>query len=594
MLWLADAGWRQAAGRIRLNAKARRWALVAAAVALIVLVLRLCATIPRLDDERHLRSDKSVQSIDRRYSCAAQPLDAAVWDLRTAGSSRPFAILPAGRRLSNGGGVLKVTAGQPVCVRIVVPPTSLGGVLAKQEKTIVELFQPLPSEPGLWDSIVLDAVGQKSGISIPIRLRPMQHAHMARRDAVHVYEGELRAYDADVFALDGVVEYRDAAWNYEQPAPLPSTYRPESIAVPRGAQVKVIVPRASSFHPDNYARLPVCQRADEPGRWISTEALPFAAETHGLPVYSGRAWLPYRCRLRGYTYSEFLQCLDDHRPFASDSPEKYTIHWFGDTNTRRALKKITSLGAWCSGTMATRSQCLCDDSGEAFPRFTGQNTVRDTLLELNDEDGGWSVREDGAKKDRDMSNPQARIYFHRWEGLTRYNGARWQTTLQPDRIGAYPRADLVVVSLGNMDVSFTQFLEHARQLNELVELLQAAYDDQHIVLRMPQYFCCRAPSGNPPRRMQRDRNRLYGEYMRRLFELHFGTRLHVWDVGSIAETLPLELRKEVTACAVNTVPSELVDLENLQLINGICNPAMLRSKGGLAAGRRDAANAELA
>ncbi|KAJ2816411.1 hypothetical protein IWW50_006511, partial [Coemansia erecta] len=285
-------------------------------------------------------------------------------------------------------------------------------------------------------------------------------------------------------------------------------------------------------------------------------------------------------------------CLDEHRPFAPEpaGAERYTIHWFGDTNTRRALKKITSLGLWCSGGMATRPQCVCDDSGEAYARFTGQNTVRDTLLALNDEEGGWSVRENGILKSRDVYDPLAQIYYHRWEGLTLYNGGRWQDTFRPTSLGLYPRADLVIVSLGNMDASFTQFLEFTRQLNELVSLLQAAYSDQHIVLRMPQYFCCRAPSGSPPRRMQKDRNRLYGDYTRRLFKLHFGERLHVWDVGAIVESLALEQRREVAACAVNTVPSEIVDLENLQLMNGICNAAALRSTHS---GRRDPANVEL-
>ncbi|KAJ2263364.1 hypothetical protein EV176_006367, partial [Coemansia sp. RSA 451] len=106
------------------------------------------------------------------------------------------------------------------------------------EKEMVELFQTIPSEPGLWDSITLDAVGQSSGISIPVQLQPVAHANMARRNTVHVYEGELQAYDADVFAISGVVEYRDAAWNYEQPASLPDEYQPERISVLRDAQIR--------------------------------------------------------------------------------------------------------------------------------------------------------------------------------------------------------------------------------------------------------------------------------------------------------------------------------------------------------------------
>ncbi|KAJ1874903.1 hypothetical protein LPJ55_001117 [Coemansia sp. RSA 990] len=511
-----------------------------------------------------------------QYSCAAQPFDDAIWGLSGANGTHPFAILPAAQ--PGDRSTLRVTAGQSVCIRVVVPPIRSPSVLARQEKDIVELYQPLPNEPTLWDSIILDAVGQKSGISIPIKLRPVQHISMVHRNALHVYEGELQAFDEDVFSITGSVEYREGSWNYEQPSLLPSIYSPEQIAVVRNVQVAVHVPRTSTFHPENHIHLPICQHADEPGRWVDASAMPPTAESQGIPVFNNKVWLPYRCRLRNYSYSDFLRCLEEYRPLSPDSTGKYTIHWFGDANTRRALKKISSLGQWCSGIMANRPQCICDDSGESFGRFTGQNTVRDTLLELNDEDGGWSVRENGQIKERGLFHSQAKIYFHRWEGLTQYNGGRWQDIFRPSAISQYPRANLVVVSLGNMDVSFTQFLEYSRQLNELVALLQAVYEDQHILLRMPQYFCCRAPSGNPTRRMQKDRNRLYGEYAQRLFELHFGQRLHMWDVGSIVETLPLDQRKQVAACAVNTVPSEIVDLENLQLINGLCNPALLRTK----------------
>ncbi|KAJ2574789.1 hypothetical protein GGH19_003538 [Coemansia sp. RSA 1807] len=588
-----DSLRRQRTHGVRLSAKARRWAVILIAVAAIVLFFRICGRLYHSGQGRDDWGANLIAEVDQKYSCASQPLDASVWSARASHGTQPFAIIPAAVRTADRN-MLPVVAGQPVCIRVVVPPIKPAGMLARQEKEMVELFQTIPSEPGLWDSITLDAVGQSSGISIPVQLQPVAHANMARRNTVHVYEGELQAYDADVFAISGVVEYRDAAWNYEQPASLPDEYQPERISVLRDAQIRVSVPRASSFHPENHMRLPVCQRTDEPGRWVQPATLPFAAEAHGQPLYGGKVWLPYRCRLRSYTYSAFLQCLDDYRPFSPETTGKYTVHWFGDTNSRRALKKITSLGQWCSGIMASRPQCLCDDSGEAFPRFTGQNTVRDTLLELNDEDGGWSVRENGMVKNRGIQNSLAQVYYHRWEGLTQYNSGRWQDVFKPSALGLYPQANLVVISIGNMDVSFTQFLEYTRQLNELVVLLQSAYDEQHIVLRMPQYFCCRAPSGNPPRRMQKDRNRLYGDYARRLFELHFGSRLHVWDVSGIAETLPLEQRRDVAGCAVNTVPSEIVDLENLQLMNGICNAASLRSKPKPDGWRQDPANIELA
>ncbi|KAJ2156165.1 hypothetical protein GGF46_005369 [Coemansia sp. RSA 552] len=499
-----------------------------------------------------------------RYSCAAQPLDQAV--LQAAyNRTQPFAVVAAA-----GAGVLDVVPGEPVCVRVVVPPRQWDSVSGRRGRDAAELYHTIATQPSLWDSIMLDAVGVYTGVNVPIRLQPARHASMLGRDTVHVYEGELRAFDEGEFKLTGVLEYREAAWNYEEPVPPPLEYAPEAIATWPGTRVRVMVPEASAFHLQNYKQLPFCNGLSEAGRWLPVATLPFSPQSQGLTVYSGRVWLPYGCRLRGYTYSSFLQCLDDSRPLSSRATGIYTIHWFGDTNTRRALKKITSLGDWCAGEAAQRTSCVCDDSGEVFLRFTGQNTVRDTLLELEEEFGGWSVRENGVSKGRSVPSPQARIYYHRWEGLTKYNGRRWQDTFQPSAMGDNPEANLVIISLGNLDASFTPFLEFTRQLAELAQLIQDTYSDQHIILRTPQYFCCREPRGAPLRRVQRDRNRLYGEYTQQVFEHRFGDRVHVWDVGAIVEALPVAERTAVSSCAVNTVPSEIVDIENQLLISGLC------------------------
>ncbi|KAJ1945252.1 hypothetical protein FBU59_002363 [Linderina macrospora] len=206
---------------------------------------------------------------------------------------------------------------------------------------------------------------------------------------------------------------------------------------------------------------------------------------------------------------------------------------------------------------------------EGFGRFTGQNKVRDSLIHLNDEDGGWSVSEDGQSRGRTVASPQARIHYHRWEGLTAFNHPPWQRAF--GSVGKFHRADLVILSLVNLDASFGTFLEYTNALDELVGHLRSHYADMAIVLRTPQYFCCRAPSGAPLRRMQKDRNRLFYEYTHRLLKHHFGSQLHVWDAGGIAEALPLEERRRVSACGINAVPADIVHVENLQLINGLCN-----------------------
>ncbi|KAJ1956297.1 hypothetical protein EC988_001426 [Linderina pennispora] len=431
---------------------------------------------------------------------------------------------------------------------------------------MTHLFQPLAGNPMHWDSIILDAVGQKSGVSMPIHLHPVRHLSMIDRGFVHVYEGQFVPYDGDVFKVSGLLEYRDAMWNYEHPSKVPP-YAPEAISA--DFEIAVSVRHSSPYHLNNYAKLPFCEHADVPGRWHRISSLPFSPAVYGLPVVDGRVWLPFTCRLRGYTYSEFLQCLDVNRPLSPDRGEPYTIHWFGDTNSRRALKKITSLGDWCSGNDLGSARCQCDDSSEGFGRFTGQNKVRDSLIHLNDEDGGWSVSEDGKNKGRTVTSPLARIHFHRWEGLTAFNHPPWQKTF--DSVGKFHRADLVVLSLVNIDVSFGMFLEYTHALDELVRHLRSHYTETAIVLRTPQYFCCRAPSGAPLRRMQKDRNMQFYDYTHRLLKHSFGSLLRVWDAGGITETLPMTERKAVLGCGINAVPADIVHVENHLLINSLCN-----------------------
>ncbi|KAI8325001.1 hypothetical protein GQ54DRAFT_255435 [Martensiomyces pterosporus] len=506
------------------------------------------------------------------YSCRATHLDPSLWVHVPANGSKPFVVLPTPSEGSHSDGYrLLVNAGQPICVRVVVPPTISKNAFEASSKQITQLYQPIAGSPGMWDSVILDAVGAKTGASVPISLHPIRHLNMAERDAVHVYEGELRLYDSDVFTLAGTLEYREAKWNYEPPATEPFEYKPEPVGVPDNAHIEVAVPQTSPHHINNYLNLPLCRQSDEPGRWLPQSSLPFTAESQSLPTVQGRVWLPYRCRLKGYSYSAFLQCLDTNRPMSPDRGETYTIHWFGDTNTRRSLKKITSLGKWCSGGHSNKQFCECDDSGEVFSRFTGQNSVRDTLLLLNDEDGGWSTMENGEPQSRKVEGPLTRIYYHRWEGLTIFNGGDWKVTFDGSNIGKYPRADLVVVSLSTMDAAFAPFLEYTRALNQLIEFLKQHYDERTIVLRSPQYFCCTAPGGSPLRRVQKDRNRLYGEYTKRLFEHHFKSLVHIWDVSSIAEGLPLDQRKDMAKCVINSVPSDMVDVENHVLFNGLCN-----------------------
>ncbi|KAJ2667547.1 hypothetical protein IWW42_005837 [Coemansia sp. RSA 1085] len=217
----------------------------------------------------------------------------------------------------------KIPTGSSVCVRVAVPAAASNASLS---------YAPFPGTP--WDSVLVDLVGQNTGISVPVALQPSSQVQNYIRDKAHIYEADVVLRDADTYIPAGYIEYRNGLWNgedHDDVVPIGA----EQLVVP--ADAVVAVEDNHAFGLSNYPKLPLCTEPDADGRWIAKDKLPFS--TTLPPDNYNRVWLPYDCQLQPYTYKEFAQCLQQKHSL---------IHWFGDSNTRRALKKITTLGQWCS------------------------------------------------------------------------------------------------------------------------------------------------------------------------------------------------------------------------------------------------------
>ncbi|KAJ1724304.1 hypothetical protein LPJ61_005750, partial [Coemansia biformis] len=244
-----------------------------------------------------------------------------------------------------------IQIGQTVCVRVVVP--------AAPERNSIT-FTPLVGMP--WDSVLLDMVGATTNISVPVDLKPIADFRNTLRDSTHVYEADVLLRDVDVYTPRGFIEFREAKWNPEsglQPMP----YEPEAIFIGESLGVSVEdVDATSPYSLKRHLDLPLCTEPDAEGRWMSADALPFDVSELPPPDNHNMVWLPYSCRLRHISYTDAVQCMAARYPL---------MHWYGDSNIRRSLKKLVTLGQWCTSEedLQTRS-CLCEDYHESnFTRF---------------------------------------------------------------------------------------------------------------------------------------------------------------------------------------------------------------------------------
>lgn len=136
------------------------------------------------------------------------------------------------------------------------------------------------------------------------------------------------------------------------------------------------------FNPNSYRNLPICKNGNSPGRWVKAtmiedkrqEGPSFSDwssardDTTEFKDPEGRVWVPYDCRYVPFSYSEFKSCL---------SKANTHLHMYGDSNIRRALKAITTAGAWCNTLYdADSHDCQCSDQGRvAVPNFNDLKEV---------------------------------------------------------------------------------------------------------------------------------------------------------------------------------------------------------------------------
>ncbi|PIA15566.1 hypothetical protein COEREDRAFT_81894 [Coemansia reversa NRRL 1564] len=494
--------------------------------------MSLGPTLPGVND---ITSNRTVRL------CSEIPIPSSYWGMNIA-DQPSFVDIP---------NLKTVNIGDSVCVRVVV---------TESEYKPSMVYMPVPNSP--WDSVLLDLVGTSTGISIPVHLQMSPHVNNYQPGVAHVYEADVVLRDVDVYIPEGYIEFRNGQWNAEGNATLPLLI-PEKIFIAEELKVNVAdVDGTSKYSLQRYMELPLCRSMDMEGRWIQKEVLPFhrvlvpAADNHG------RVWLPYHCRLRRIAYAEFGKCLVQRHPM---------LHWFGDSNTRRALKKITSLGEWCARSEEKDQRfCMCEDYLQPFNRFNEHS--REVFIDMDPVAGG--IMPSGWFYPTIAPANKSRIIAFKMEGVTHINIPPWQERFNLGITQKYGTPNTVIISLVNWDMAMSTMAAFAIELDKLIEHISKSYPNStELIIRTGQYFSGPTDQSPTKRKFSRMRGILMNKYVENAFKLKFGhsRAIRVWDVAAIAERRPIIARKEASMCISNHARAEMVEIENQILFNGLCN-----------------------
>ncbi|KAJ3161488.1 hypothetical protein HDU86_007270 [Geranomyces michiganensis] len=400
----------------------------------------------------------------------------------------------------------------------------------------------------------------------------------------------------------------DYLWNYEDPAhvywdptPLPIFMNRDSLTLlPSTLRLLANDPLT---HPQityqSFSELPLCSNGNHPGRWVpSTHLGPTPSVRMHVPSdmdesstidydqtplllqnYDDAVWVPYDCRYQARTYDAWRdRCLLKHHPY---------VHYFGDSNIRRALKTLASGGRWCKVWYNEESSaCQCTDWHLHIEGLAPDR--EDNLLRILSAD-------DARNSPPDESSPPPPTpvaYAFLWKGLNSW-GPNWTAgvdlTSQQQRLthilpGAAQLAQhaptAAIISLTNWDAAYGSFAEFERSLPVLVERLRETYVSRGvpIVWRAGQHFAGRADhvdaegaaEGKKARRFSRARVRAFDAAAERA--LVGGLGAAAWDVRAIGAALRPQGRARAAQCDSGHAGRDLIDTENTVLMNVLCNP----------------------
>ncbi|KAI8340286.1 hypothetical protein BC941DRAFT_500821 [Chlamydoabsidia padenii] len=372
---------------------------------------------------------------------------------------------------------------------------------------IVVLLGPVPAASKIKveshyappDLITMTAIGNKYTIPITLHQYPKQ---------ANAYYANVYFRHSDAYTLKSTTEYRSYFWE----VPIQHKYQPFSF----DSSNMAIITSSSSL---NQQHLPPCD-PQQPleGSWRNnTDHYQF---------------IPDHCELANTQQGLAVGPLDclQHK----------TIHVWGDANTRRNLKALSS-PYWCNIYDDPEQSCICNDDSDdpthsLYPWVTNHNIPlqfgQDTTV---------------------YYNSLGTITLEDWRNEIQH---RVETQLAP--------ANVVIVNMGNDDVPLSRMKPHqfARSLSDLLYHLQhnVYTNGETIIVRTPQFF---GTGQHYQTSWNAGRSRAFANVVR---DLANGSRLLLWDTH--------QLGLEYNTCRYQgTIYTKrnVIDIENQLLLGLLCS-----------------------
>ncbi|KAJ2138774.1 hypothetical protein IW143_000303 [Coemansia sp. RSA 520] len=516
-------------------------------------------------------------------------------------STEPIAYV-----VGSSHGAKVVLPGQCVCVRAVVPAQSFDTETINQAD--MEEYEPVPGWPA--DSLIVDLVMQSSqnnaGTHDPLYLNARVTVSVDMRAVARnqnyntrVYEGSAQLFDPGEYALDARIEFRNGQWNAEpgQFTPeLHETHMRTTLVTNALVQSTVHVERDLK-HPtylQRHQNLPLCTDGAASGRWIPEKNLPASWKQwqYMHPAEDRRVWVPYHCRLRRISHAEFVFHMSRSWP---------SVHWYGDSNSRRTLRPIVQAGQWCHTNNSMRLDCLCNDAPkDLFPsewyahmpvlhwyRIHTQGVRRDEIyadLRLKEQpptdprpildkdpiDNHTTYGPDYMPPGYRLRDDYFDLYYLFTRGTLDMQGRHWMRDITQEAIAPYPNADLVVFQMITWDVAFGSYSTFARSVELLARRLRNVYPHAQFVYRTGPYWCCRNAE-DQQKKYSRLRFASFDAHARAVFRRVLSAR--IWDVSGPSSQRPPEAKRnpENMPCLSAHSRSEFVHLDNQIFINMLVN-----------------------
>ena len=403
-----------------------------------------------------------------------------------------------------------------------------------------------------------------------------------------------------VFTFVGAIEYNNYEWNPDPPLEylMPAMHRIKYVD-----KYHVLLVPHSPPNPSATAILPLCTNSNHTGYYARTDS-PYVPADDGYVLQTnvlGQSFYPFSCLYRFIDADESFQCMAERYPI---------VHWFGDSNSRRALRMLYTANRWGEEMIRLDSPTQCEDQEELnMAGMAVKSTEWPYPLPSDDASlchywryANYSyvrLPKDTSERLDCWRATGSRLYYRFLLGMGwKANRAEWfdNLILNDYRQIAQP-ASLVVINSGNWESQESVWdhtqsgmmlgredSDEARQqynltwkLERLVDILDEHYVrvNPHVTIVFRGGNAWLTPRAETIRRHTTARLQSISERMQRhLLQSRISHRLLAWDVQVTRAYTAHDLDRYATigaGCKDGHSGVKQVALDNQILLNGLCN-----------------------